>query len=190
MSETMNILYEVAEGQAGYFTAAQAIAAGVSRRALSGRAKAGDIDQIRHGLYRLRRFPSHPFEDVIATCLWAGPDSAASHETALAIHGVSDAMPTSVHVTVPRPFRGKQAGVVIHRAALRDDERQVRDSVPVTTLARTLQDVADTSDPSIVEQAITHAVTRGALSRRQLRRIVRETPALAPLVVDVLASNE
>jgi predicted transcriptional regulator of viral defense system len=108
----------------------------------------------------------------------------------LAIHGVSDAMPTSIHVTVPRPFRGKQAGVVIHRAALRDDERQVRDSVPVTTLARTLQDVADTSDPSIVEQAITHAVTRGALSRRQLRRIVRETPALAPLVVDVLASNE
>jgi predicted transcriptional regulator of viral defense system len=190
MSETMNVLYEIAEPHAGYFTAAQAVGAGVSRRALSGRTKAGDIDQVRHGLYRLRRFPSHPFEDVIATCLWVGPDSAASHETALAVHGVSDAMPTSIHVTVPRLFRGKQNGVIIHRASLPEDERQVRDSVPVTTLARTLQDVAETSDPYLVEQAVKHAVSRGALSQRQLRRIVRETPALGPLIVDALADGE
>lgn len=69
MSTTMNVLYELAEPQAGYFTTAQATGAGVSSRALYQRTRRCDIDHIRYGLYRLRRFPAHPFEDVIAACL-------------------------------------------------------------------------------------------------------------------------
>ncbi len=186
---TMSTLYELAAGQAGYFTTAQAVEAGVSRRALSGRAKQGDIDQVRYGLYRLRHFPAHPFEDVIAACLWVGPDSAASHETALAIHGISDAMPASIHITVPRSFRGQQRGVVVHRALLPAEEQEVRDGVPVTTIARTLQDVVASSDPALVQQAVEQAVARDTLNRRQLRRMVRDTPALAPLVVGALAND-
>lgn len=185
----MRILYDLAEGQAGYFTTAQAVEAGVSRRALSGRARGGDVEQVRHGIYRLRQFPAHPFEDVAAACLWAGPDSAASHETALAIHGISDAMPPVIHVTVARPFRGRQAGVVIHVAPLPDDQRQVRDGIPVTTIGRTLQDVATASDPTLVRQAVIEAIHGGVLSRRQLRKIVRDTPELAPLVVDALTEE-
>ena len=185
----MQILYDLAEQQAGYFTARQAVAAGVSRRALSGRARRGDLEPVRYGLYRLRNFPSQPFEDIVAACLWAGPDSAASHETALAVHGISDAMPATIHVTVPRRFRGKQTGVIVHHAPLAEDDRQVSNSVPVTTVARTLQDVASSSDPSLVQQALTQAIANGRLSRRQLRRIVRETPDLAPLVVDALAED-
>ncbi|MPZ88433.1 MAG: hypothetical protein GEU81_10215 [Nitriliruptorales bacterium] len=186
MPGTMSILYHLAEQQAGYFTTAQAVEAGVSRRALSGRAKRGDIHQVRHGLYRLRHFPAHPFEDVTAACLWVGPDSAASHETALAVHGISDAMPASIHITVPRSFRGQQRGVVVHRAPLPDEDREVRDSVPVTTIARTLQDVVTSSDPALVEQAVEQAVARGVLNRQQLRSMVCDTPALAPLVVTTL----
>lgn len=190
MSETMRILYELAERQAGYFTTRQAVEAGVSRRALSGRAQRGDLEPVRYGIYRLRNFPNHPFEDVAAACLWAGPDSAASHETALAIHGLSDAMPASIHLTVPRPFRGKQAGIIIHRGQLPDDDRQVLDSVPVTTIARTLQDIATSGDPALAQQALDQAIRGGLLSRRRLRRLVQETPALAPLVVDALAEDE
>jgi predicted transcriptional regulator of viral defense system len=189
MSRTMDQLYEVAEPQAGYFTTAQATEAGVSNRALYQRVRRGDIDHVRYGLYRLRRFPAHPFEDVIAACLWAGGDSAASHETALAVHGISDAMPSAIHITVPRPFRGRQDGVVIHHADLPDTDRTRVHAVPVTTIARTLQDVAATSDPALVEQAVAQAITRGTLSRRQLRRLVRDTPSLAPMVVGALAEE-
>jgi predicted transcriptional regulator of viral defense system len=189
VSQTMRTLYDLAEAQAGYFTAAQAVAAGVSRRALSGRAQGGDIERLRYGLYRLRDFPVHPFEDIVAACMWAGPDSAASHETALVVHGISDAMPASIHLTVGREFRGRQPGVVIHHAPLSETDREIRDSVPVTTIARTLQDVAASSDPSLVQQAVDQAVARGALSRRQLRRLVRDTPTLAPMVVDALADE-
>lgn len=186
MTQTMRILYQLAEPQAGYFTTAQAVGAGVSRRALSGRARGGDIERVRYGIYRLRDFPTHPFEDVAAACLWAGPDSAASHETALAVHGISDAMPASIHVTVPRPFRGSQPSVIVHHSALPDADRETRDGAPVTTIARTLQDVATSSDPALVQQAVQQAIAQGALNRRQLRKIVRETPELAPLVVDAL----
>lgn len=188
--DTMRDLYRLAEGQAGYFTAAQAVAVGVSRRALSGRASRGDVERIRYGIYRLRDFPVHRFEDVAAACLWAGPDTAASHETALAIHGVSDAMPASIHVTVPRPFRGRQRGVIVHHAPLPDAEREMRDGVPVTTIARTLADVVTSSDPALVRQSVEHAIARNVLSRRRLRQLVTDVPQLAPVVVDVLAERQ
>jgi predicted transcriptional regulator of viral defense system len=189
MSDTMRVLYELAEGQAGYFTTDQAAHAGVSRRVLSQRAQRGVLERVRFGLYRLRDFPTQPFEDVAAACLWAGTGCAASHETALAIHGITDAMPATIHITVPRPFWGKQPGVTIHRAPLPEKQREMRDGVPVTTIARTLQDVGASSDPSLVQQAIEQAITRGVLSRRQLRSLVRQSPQLAPLVVDALMDN-
>jgi predicted transcriptional regulator of viral defense system len=186
---TMRILYELAERQAGYFTSAQAVDAGVSRRVLSGRTQAGDIERVRYGLYRLRDFPDQAYQDIVAVCLWAGQDCVASHETALMVHGISDAMPASIHITVPRVFRGRQAGVIIHHAPLPEADRETRDGVAVTTIARTLQDVAATSDPSLVQQAVDQAVRHGVLTRRQLRKIVRETPALGPLVVGALADD-
>jgi hypothetical protein len=65
----------------------------------------------------------------------------------------------------------------------------VRDGIPVTTIGRTLQDVATSSDPTLVRQAVIDAINRGVLSRRQLRKIVRDTPELAPIVVDALTEE-
>jgi predicted transcriptional regulator of viral defense system len=160
----------------------------VSHRALSGRARQGDIERVRHGIYRLRDFPAHAFEDVTAACLWVGQDSAASHETALAVHGLSDATPVSIHVTVPHAFGGKQSGVIVHRVPLSDLQRETYDGVPVTTIARTFQDIAASSDPALVHQALEQAITRG-LSQRQLRKLARDSPALAPLIVGVLTDQ-
>ncbi|HSJ46724.1 MAG TPA: hypothetical protein VK923_18765 [Euzebyales bacterium] len=59
----------------------------------------------------------------------------------------------------------------------------------MTTIARTLHDVAATSDPALVEPAVAQAVARGTLRRRQLRTLVRDTPSLAPMVVGALAEE-
>jgi hypothetical protein len=80
--------------------------------------------------------------------------------------------------------------VIVHHASLPNDEREKHDGVPVTTIARTLRDVGASSDPALVQQSVEQAITRGVLSRRQLRRLVRDSPELAPLVVDVLADEE
>lgn len=164
-------IYDLAAGQGGYFTTAQAQALGVSRRALTYRVDTEDLIRIEHGIYRLTRHPSQPFEDVIVACLWAGEGSAASHATALAIYGLADAMPAKIHITLPRPFRGRRRGVVVHHAPLEEEERTIRDGVPITTVARTLADAARTSDSMTVVTAAEQALGRGLISTRRLRKL-------------------
>lgn len=80
-------------------------------------------------------------------------------------------------------------GVVVHRAPLSPGDREIRDSVPVTTLGRTLVDVSATGDPTIVRQAVDEALSQGRMSRRQVRKLVREHSELAPMMVDVLTGE-
>ena len=71
-------LYEVAESQAGYFTAAQGRRAAFSWERLSGNAKTGRFQRVSQGVYRLTHFPSSPFEDLFVAWLRTGPNSVIS----------------------------------------------------------------------------------------------------------------
>jgi very-short-patch-repair endonuclease len=64
--------------------------------------------------------------------------------------------PASVHVTVPTDSgRGARQGIRIHRSVtLTADVRAVREGFPVTSMARTLLDVAATEPRRVVERAI------------------------------------
>src|SRR6202163_2745090 len=82
------ILYELAEDQAGYFTAAQARAAGLHQVRLAPLYKHGDLERVSRGVYRLTRFPVSALGQYMAATLWPQvrrPDAQAaiSHESAL-----------------------------------------------------------------------------------------------------------
>lgn len=169
-------LFAVAARQGGYVTTAQAEDVGVSRRMLVYYHNRGDLERDSYGIYRVALLPQHPFGDVIAACLWAGmDDAAASMETALAVHGLSDAMPSKIHITVPRPFSGRREGVVVHTAPLPDRQRQIVDDVPVTSVARTLVDTVLRSR-QLARQAKDEAVARGLVSDRALKRAASAVP--------------
>lgn len=170
MSTSLATIYPVAERQGGYFTTSQAHEVGVSDQQLHYLAKSGSIERAAHGIYRLQRFPAQRFEDVIVASLWAGEGAVASHETALAVYGLTEAMPPVIHMTVPRRFRGKRKGVVVHTASLREDERTTREGVPVTTPARTIRDIAVRYGPSEAAAAGRQAIARGIITRRRLTR--------------------
>ena len=106
---------------------------GPSHQQLSYLARTGSLQRVAQGLYRLHRFPAQRFEDVIVACLWAGDDAVASHDTVLTVYDLTDAMPAVIHVSTPRPFRGKRRDIVVHTAPLGDGERTERAGVPVTT---------------------------------------------------------
>lgn len=164
----------LAARQGGYVTTGQAEHAGVSRRMLSYYHDRGDLERDSYGIYRVTWLPRHRFGDVIAACLWAGPGSAAaSMETALAVHGLSDAMPSSIHVTVPEQFSGRRAGAVVHVDALPSRQRVVVDDVPVTSVARTLVDVTG-RNRDLATEAAEEAIARGLVSRRALRAAARD----------------
>jgi len=186
VSTSIEVLYHLAEPRAGYFTTAQAGDVGVSRQQLSYLARTGSIERVAHGIYRLVRFPAQRFEDVIVACLWADDDAAASHDTALAVYELTDAMPTRIHVTVPRPFRGQRRGVVVHVAPLDPSERTSRASVPVTTVERTIADVAQQSGTAAAVEAATQAIERGLGTRRRLRDALGDRDDDAKAVLDAV----
>jgi predicted transcriptional regulator of viral defense system len=162
-------LYEIAEQQAGYFTAAQAQAAGFSRPLLSYYTKVGRFDRIRRGIYRLVQFPGSPYEDLFVAWLRTGPDSVISHESALAVYELSDVLPAEVHVIVPRTASRRRRGIRLHTNRLRTDEVTQRAGLPITTSARTIADViASGLAQEQVGQAIEEALRRGLTTRESL----------------------
>src|SRR5450759_3761078 len=109
-------LFAIATEQAGYFTTAQARDCGFNSPLLTHHAKSGRFVRVARGLYRLRDYPSSPREELIAAWLRLAPDAAVSHESALEILDLSDVIPSSIHVTVPRARRklSRMPGVSIH----------------------------------------------------------------------------
>jgi predicted transcriptional regulator of viral defense system len=183
-------LYDQAESQGGYFTTRQAARTGVSTRLLTHYVTAGDIERVGHGVYRLTRFPTHRFGDAIAATLWVGEGSAVSHDSALAVYGLGPAMPVVVHVTVPRPFRGSRAGVVVHHASLGPDEVTVWDDVPVVSVLRALTDVAGAIDPALAAQAAGEAVRRGMSTAAAISAYVAQRSDAARLAAVLLPADD
>lgn len=160
--DTLDKIYEIAEAQAGYFTSGQAEAAGVDRPRLSRFAATGRLQRVRRGVYRLTHFPRTRHEDLFIAWLETGPDSVISHASALLLYDLSDALPAAIHVTVPRTASRRRHGLCLHTNQITQAEITRYDGLPVTTVPRTIADVAtDGLADELVEQAVREAVARG-----------------------------
>ncbi len=167
-------LFDFASGQAGYFTAKQAKTCGYSRPLLSHHIIGGRYERIRHGLYRLTEYPTSRREEIIVAWLSVGAKNAViSHESALEMLNLSNIIPNSIHITVPRSerWRKKAPGTTLHTAAKPPQENEivVREGVPVTAAARTIIDAAVTGvGPEQIIAAIATALERGVTTSYQL----------------------
>jgi predicted transcriptional regulator of viral defense system len=172
-------LFEVASAQHGYFTAGQARVCGFATDLVTHHARAGKFVRVYRGLYRLRDYPSSPHEQVAAAWLAFGKDNAVvSHESALALHNLSDIVPDAVHVTVPRARRYLSGlpGVCLHTSARPPAKSEVveREGIQVTAPVRTILDVADAgAGPEQVQMAIRQAVRRALVLPERLRIAAR-----------------
>lgn len=174
MPSSRELLYALAEPRSGWITAADATDAGVSRQQLARYAESGILRRSRYGIYRFRDFPAQPFEDVIEACLWAGPDAVASHETALAVYGLGDAMPASIHITVPHRLRRKRTGLIVHVATYATTDVGTRDGVPITSAVQTIRDVAAIGTVDDLASIVREAESRGLLRHREAQDLAEE----------------
>jgi predicted transcriptional regulator of viral defense system len=162
-------LYRIAEQQAGYFTAAQARQAGFSSSLLSYHLGASRFERVRPHIYRFVRFPASPHEDLHIASLQAGPKAVISHDSALALYDLSDLLPDRVHVTIPRTASRRRPGLRLHTNQLEPEDVARYEGLPVTTVLRTLVDVATAGLPDEqVRQAIHETLRRGLISRESL----------------------
>lgn len=182
-----NQLYEIAEGQAGYFTASQAGKVGFSWERLSMNVKTGKFLRITHGVYRLAHFPASSFEDIFVAWLKTGQSSIISHESALLVYDLSDVLPAEIHVIVPRTASRRRKGIRMHTNLLRPDEIAAREGLPVTTVARTIADVAASHlAEEQVRLAIREALDRGLVTPEELRSQAEKRGGRAKLIIDNL----
>jgi predicted transcriptional regulator of viral defense system len=177
-------LFEVAEGQQGYFTAKQAAAAGYQLGSQAHHAKSGNWVRVERGIYRLARFPQSDDEQLVIYALWSRnrvgePEGVYSHQTALSIHELSDVNPAKLHMIVPPTFR-RSAKVprilVLHRASLTQKDIEQRQGFAVTRPLRAIADLvaAESVSRDIVEQALTEGRQRGLITIREVAELRRQ----------------
>lgn len=145
----------IAAGQGGYFTAKQATSVGYSSRLQHHHAATGNWRRIERGIYRLPVTPAGRNEGFIRASLWSAGKGVVSHESALALYEMSDVMPESVHLTVPKTFRKRREGVVLHRGALEPESIRREQGFLVTT---PLQTIADAANSSLAQEHLIRAV--------------------------------
>ena len=166
MKPNLDALYELAAAQEGYFTTAQAAETGYSPQLLNHHLRAGRFVRSSRGVYRLVNFPPGEYGDLVAIWLWSERQGVFSHETALALHELSDALPSRVHLTLPAAWRKRRLrvpeGVAPAFSDVEQDERAWVGPVPVTSAARSLNDCAEAKvAPDLLSQAVEDGRRRG-----------------------------
>ena len=178
-------LYQFAETQAGYFTTAQARAAGFSHALLSYHVRAGLFERLCPGVYRLKRFPASPHEDLFVAWLRAGVHAVISHDSALALYDLSDLLPSEIHLTVPLTASRRHPGLRLHTSRLEPVDGTHFAGLPVTTVARTIADVAASGlSEELIGQAIEEALRRGLTTVDQLHTAASRRGGRAASVIE------
>ncbi|MCC6463719.1 MAG: type IV toxin-antitoxin system AbiEi family antitoxin domain-containing protein [Planctomycetes bacterium] len=181
-------LYETAAACGGYFSTRQAAESGYSVQLLKKHVGAGRLRRARRGIYRVVHFPAGEHEDLIEIWLWSGLAGVFSHETALALQDLSDALPGRIHLTLPASWQRRRLrvprGVVLHFADVARADQTWVDAIPVTGPRRTIADciVADVQ-PDLVRQALQQAGGNGSISREEameLRRLLKRHGCVRP----------
>jgi predicted transcriptional regulator of viral defense system len=162
-------IYDIAENQAGYFTAKQAFEAGYSRPNLLYQTRRGKFIRVYRGVYRLALFPGSPIEDLFLALLRAGPKSVISHESALSVYDLSDVMPGEIHITLPRTSSRRGKGIRYHTKTISDYDITQYEGLRITTVGRTIIDLAESGfEPVQLKKAIEEAINRGFITEDDL----------------------
>ncbi len=143
--QRMQALDRIAARQLGLVTADQLHGIGFGRAGRECALKSRRLHPVRKGVYRLAGVVPTWETAVLAAALAAGPEAVASHLSAAHLWGLFDGPEiagarAAIHVTAPGQHR--LSGVRFHRGSLDSRERARHRSVPITTPARTLFDLA------------------------------------------------
>ena len=166
----------LARRQHGLVTFDQILAAGISRSQLRRLVETGGLIPVRRGVYRHNGVPVTWLQSVLAAVLAAGDGAAASHTTAAAIWDlrVGRLDDSELHITAPKQAR--LVGVRSHVFALPSPDLRRHRDIRVTSVERTLLDLASFVSVDELGKGIDDALRRDLLRLDRLRRLVECAP--------------
>lgn len=97
--------------------------------------------------------------------------SVASHKSAAWIWGLRRWRPETIHVTAPTRQRIKR-GFVVHYARLAPEDRAVVEEIPVTSVARTMLDLAPDESTRNLHRMMDRAEERKTFDLRRFDRLL------------------
>jgi len=158
--------------QHGVVARAQLLELGLSPGVIDRQIRSGWLRPLLRGIYQVGPVPPALALET-AAALAGGPEGALSHTSALALWKLKTRRNGEpIHVTIAGSSRVNTRTVLFHRTKTwRDDERTVVDGIPVTSVARTLVDVASILGSREFSHVISSAERLELLSQPQLARL-------------------
>jgi very-short-patch-repair endonuclease len=111
----------------------------------------------------------------MAAVLASGGAAVLSHWTAAALWGIRPNSRTRIDVTVPHPSRSSDL-IRRHISRVPEDERTLEEGLPVTSVPRTILDLAPTESDEAVANLIREAEFRNLFDRLSLWDLIERYP--------------
>jgi hypothetical protein len=165
-------LAALARRQLGLATTEQILGIGISRDGLRRRLAAGTLVRAGKHVYAVAGSPPTWEQRALAACLDRGDHAVLSHLSAAAAWQLDAPSDARIHVTVPhdRASTASRGGVMLHRTRSLAASDAVRvGSIPVTSVARTLVDLATMLRPATLTRVVDDALGRRLVSPDGLR---------------------
>jgi hypothetical protein len=171
-------LGELARRQWGLVTREQLVERGMSTRGISDWVQGGRLHRLYRGVYAYGHDRLRAEGRWLAAVLACGPGAVLSHSSAAQLWELRHSNSTLVDVTVPsRNGRIRRAGIRIHRSGrLAPEEVAESSGIPVTTVARTLLDLADALEMQALRRAVTEAEYRRRFDLTAIDAVVQANP--------------
>jgi len=181
---------EQAGRQAWTIARHQALAIGLTDRMISGRLQSGRWRRVHDGVYTIEGPERPSAQRVWAAVLGAGKGVHVSHETAASLLGAPGFPIGRPVLTDVHGQHHRLDGVVVHQLSdVRPEHRTVDDStgLPITTIARTIVDLAAVVHPSRLRFAIDELVASRAVDVHQIASCLADVARRGKPGVRVLA---
>jgi hypothetical protein len=161
--------------QHGIVTAAQLREAGLTKQGVRRRLEAGWLIRLHRGVYAVGHMALTRHSHLIAAVYACGPEALASHRAAGWLWGILRGS-QPIEVTAPRGRKGGR-GFVLHRSRLiHEEERAEKQGIPVTSLARTIVDLADDLSEKRLGNAVHEAEVQRLFDRKAVERVQARLP--------------
>jgi hypothetical protein len=157
-------LRRLANRQLGLVSRRQVLDAGATTRWIAWRVTSGEWERVEAGFYLLPGRARTWDVDALVACLSRGQSARLAYSSAAKVFGLKEGQPTGGHieVLVPHGQRCRSTpGVTVHRTRrLVSSDTAKYGVLPVTTVARTIADLAGRLDDSTVERLVDDALIR------------------------------
>lgn len=161
----------------------QLLSIGLGPGAVDSRLRSGELTRLHSGVYAIGHRALSKRGHWHAAVLAYGDGTVLSHRSAASLWGLLEAQlfPVEVISAHGRPGRARTR---LHRSKVNEDERRSRHGIPVTSVERTLLDLAAVADGRRLRRAFEEADRLGLLDRQCLDRVCtrgRGRPGVAAL---------